>query len=258
MRFTAGALTALLFAATAASASDDITIVSTNKTNGKPAGNSTQYISSDYIRMDDARDSGMIIDSKTGTMTNFDHKKKTYYTTTKKDIEEFNAKMQEEMNSPEGKQGMEFMNKMAAGMSSSVEVKKTGKTRKVGAYNCEEWEVKMTEFSTTKQCVTNEVKFPEHASQAMATFMKGMTGASPFASMAKAGEGMADKMKAIKGFPVATSSTIDIMGNKQTTETEVIEIKRDSLPASTWVVPAGYKQVENPMKEGMERRGRRR
>lgn len=255
MRFTAWALTAFLFVAGAASASDDITIVSKNKTNGKPAGNSTQYFSSDHVRMDDARGSGMIIESKTGTMTTVDNMKKTYYTTTKKDTEEFNAKMQEKMNSPEGKQGMEFMKKMAAGMATSVEVKKTGKTRKVGPYTCEEWEIKQTAFSTMKECVTGEVEFPEHATKGLTTFLEGMKGASPFAPVAKAGESMADKMKVIKGFPVATSTSLDIMGNKQTTETEVIEIKRDSIPASTWEVPAGYKQIENPMKKALEHHG---
>ena len=103
MRFATLTLSALLFAAGTAAASDDLTIVSKHTLNGKPGGTSTSYLTSDHVRM--AQDGGhdIIIDLKTGVMTTLDGAKKTYYTTTKQDMEQFAAKMQEKMNDPEMK-----------------------------------------------------------------------------------------------------------------------------------------------------------
>lgn len=255
MRSTAWTLTALLCAAGAAPASNDFTVVSKNTHNGKPSATTTNYLSDDHARMGSA-EHDVIIDVKAGTMTTIDHQKKTYYTVTKTDIDEMNAKMKEQMSSPEAKKGMEALQGMSAGMAASAEVKKTGETRKVGPYRCEVWEIKMTPYSSMKECVTSEVKYPAHAYEAFKTFGENMRGASPFAPIAKSGESLVDKMKAIQGFPVATSMTSDIMGTKTTTETEVIEISRASIPASTWEIPAGYAKVDNPMKKAFDRQGR--
>ena len=252
MRFAAWTLTALLFAAGAALASDDITIVSKKILNGKPSGNTTNYLSGDHARMEQSGGHATIIDLKTDTMTTLDLVKKTYYTVTKKDMEELNAKMKERMNTPEAKKGMEAMKGMADGMAASYEVKKTGETRRVGSFTCEEWLITMSAMSTMKECVTSEVKYPAHAFEALRSFGESMRASSPFASMAKSGESLGEKMKAIKGFPVATAMTIDVMGNKSTTETEVVEISHSSIPASTWEVPTGYTKIENPMMKAFD------
>jgi hypothetical protein len=107
-------------------------------------------------------------------------------------------------------------------------------------------------MSTMKECVTSEVKYPAHAFEAFRSFGESMRASNPFASTAKSGESLGEKMKAIKGFPVATSMTIDVMGNKSTTETEVVEISHSSIPASTWEVPAGYTKIENPMMKAFD------
>jgi hypothetical protein len=253
MRFTVWMLTALLFAAGAAAASDDMTVISKNVHNGKPAANTTTYLSGDHARMGESGGHEMIVDAKSETMTTLDGAKKTYYTTTKEDMEAFKAKMQERMNSPEAKKGMEAMNGMAQGMADESEVKKTGEKRKVGGYDCEEWVITMTSMSTMKECVSTEVKYPAHAYEAFKAFGARMSGGSPFSSMAKSGESLAEKMRAIKGYPVATSITTDVMGMKTTTEIEVIEISRAPIPASTFEVPAGYTKIANPMLAAFDR-----
>jgi hypothetical protein len=77
MRFPLFTLSALLFAAGTAAASDDLTIVSKHTLNGKPGATSTSYLTSDHVRM--AQDGGheMIIDLKTGVMTTLDGTKKS-------------------------------------------------------------------------------------------------------------------------------------------------------------------------------------
>ncbi|MEP6919293.1 MAG: hypothetical protein ABJC89_26865, partial [Acidobacteriota bacterium] len=67
-----------------------------------------------------------------------------------------------------------------------------------------------------------------------------------------------EKMKAMKGYPVATSMKMDVMGHKTTSESEVIEVRKGSIPASAWEVPAGYTKIDNPMLSAFETRGRHR
>ncbi|GAC1462497.1 MAG: hypothetical protein PVSMB1_13130 [Gemmatimonadaceae bacterium] len=256
MRFATLTLSALLVAAGTAAASDDLTIVSKRTLNGKPGGTSTSYLASDHVRMaEDAVD--LIIDLRTGVMTTLDDAEKTYYTTTKQDMEQFAAKMQEKMNDPEMKKGMEMMGKMSQGMAASIDVKKTGETRTVAGFRCDEWVITMNTFTTMKECVTSELQYPASAFEAYKDYserMKKMM--SGFGAMAKSGAELAEKMKAMKGYPVATSMKMDVMGQKTTSETEVIEVRKGSIPASAWEIPAGYTKIENPMLKPFEDRGR--
>jgi cellobiose-specific phosphotransferase system component IIB len=259
MRFSTLTLTALVFAAGAAGAvvaSDDLTIVSKHTHDGKPAGTSTSYLASDHVRM--AREEGheTIVDLKTGVMTTLDGKKKTYYTITKQDMEQLKVKMQEKMNSPEMKKAMEAMQSMSAGMSTSFDVKKMGTTRKIAGFSCEEWTITMGTLSTIRECVTSELQYPARAWDTYKDFsesMKNMT--SAFGPMAKSGAELAEKLKNMKGFPVASSTVIEVMGNKTTIESEVIEVRKGSIPASAWEIPAGYTKIENPMLKAFEGHG---
>ena len=257
MRFPALTITALLFTAGPALASDDLTIVSKHTHDGKPAGTSTSYLASDHVRM--AREEGneTIVDLKTGVMTTLDGKKKTYYTVTKEDMEQFATKWKERMNDPETKKAMEMMSSMSDSVATSVDVKKTGAMRKVAGYGCEEWTITMGTLSTTKECVTGELQYPVRAWDAYKDFAESMKGMmSGFGPGAKSAAELAEKLKAMKGFPVATSMAVDVMGHKTTMETEVIEVRKGSIPSSAWEVPPGYTKVENPMLKAFEGHGR--
>ena len=67
-------------------------------------------------------------------------------------MEQFAAKMQEKMNDPEMKKGMEMMGKMSEGMAGSIDVKKTGESRTVAGFHCDEWVITMNTFTTMKEC----------------------------------------------------------------------------------------------------------
>ena len=247
----------LLAASCGVLASDDLTVVSKSTLNGKPGGNSTSYMTNDHVRMgqDDGHD--MIIDLKTGVSTTLDHTKKTYYTTTKQDMEQYAAKMKEKMNDPEMKKGMEMMSKMTEGMAGTIEVKKTGESRKVAGFRCEEWVITMNQYTTMKECVTADLQYPARSFDAYKEYSESMKKMmSGFGAMAKSGAELAEKMKAMKGYPVATSMKMDVMGQKTSTESEVIEVRRGSIPASTWEIPAGYTKIDNPMLKAFGSHGR--
>lgn len=259
MRSTTTLLTTtLLFIGTAgaAAASDDLTVVSKLTHNGKSAGTETNYMSADHVRMGRGEGTSTLVDLKSGVMTTLDDKKKTYYSVTKQDLEQMQAKMQEKMNDPQTKKAMEAMQSMTGAMTFTPQVTKTGVTRKIAGFTCEEWSIAMSAMMTTKECVTTELTYPVHAFDGYKEFTKGMQSMmSGFGPIAKSGAELAEKLKAMKGFPVATSSAIDVMGMKQTTESEVIEVRHSEIPASVWEVPAGYTKIENPMLKAFQRHG---
>ena len=256
MRFLLVELTLLAVATTAHAGADDLTIVSSHSNNGAPGAKTTSYMASDHVRMASGDGNETLIDLKTGVMTVLQGKKKTYFTVTKQDLEQLKVKMQERMNDPEMKKGMEFMNGMAGAVAGSYEVKKTGVTRTVAGYSCEEWTIGMAGFSTTRECLTSALQYPAHAFDAFKEFSQTMQSVmGSFGPMAKAGADLAEKLKAMKGFPVATSTVIEIMGTKRSMESEVVEVRRGDIPASAWELPAGYTRVDNPMLKAFDRGG---
>jgi len=160
------------------------------------------------------------------------------------------------MNDPEMKKAMEMMGKMSEGMAGTMDVKKTGATRTVAGFRCEEWAITMGELSTIKECLTSDLQYPVHAFDAYKAYgesMKNMM--SGFGPMAKSGAELAEKMKAMKGFPVSTSMAMAIMGQKTSIESEVVEVRKGPIPASAWEIPADYTKVENPMLKAFDRKG---
>ena len=244
-------------AATRSHAADDLTVISNVSINGKPAGIETSYISNDHIRTSHAGSTDIIINLKTGVMTNIDDKKKTYYEVTKQDMQAMQAKMAEKMNDPKMKQAMAMMQGLSQSMAGTTEVKKTGVSRKVAGFACEEWRISMGQMMTITECVTNDLKYPVQSWAALAEFTESMRKSmSGFGPTAKSGADFAEKMKSIHGFPVASSSTVDAGVVKMTNSSEVTEVRHTAIPNSTWEVPAGFAKVENPMMSAFQEHGR--
>jgi hypothetical protein len=68
---------------------------------------------------------------------------------------------------------------------------------------------------------------------------------------------MFEDLKKMKGFPLAKTTTVDVMGHKSVTTSEVTEIKRSAISASAWEIPAGYTKVDNPMLKSLDRSGKK-
>ena len=107
------------------------------------------------------------------------------------------------------------------------------------------------------ECVTGDLKYPAQTWTALADFNESMRKSmSGFGGSAKSGADFAQKMKSIKGFPVASTTTVDAGAMKTITASEVTEVNRASIPASIWQVPSGFTQVENPALKSLQEHGR--
>jgi hypothetical protein len=141
---------------------------------------------------------------------------------------------------------------MGSSMSASTEVKKTGVSRKIAGFACEEWNISMGAMMNMTECVTNDLKYPVQSWTAMADFSESMRKSmGGFGPNAKGSADFAEKLKTIHGFPLATASTVDAGITKIINATEVTQVSRAAIPASTWNVPAGYTKIDNPMTKAM-------
>jgi len=256
MRITVISLAVLALLAVPAFA-QDLTIVSKVTRDGGAPETATSYLSSDHLRMAQP-DSEVIFDLKSGRMSVLDGKKKTYYIVTKQDFEAMAAKINEQMNSPEMKKAQEQManmppemrQKMEAMMGSmfAFDVQKSGGGRTIAGYKCENWTIKMGQISTTEECMTTELKLPMQLWDTYRSYADSLKSiASAMGPMAKGLANMQEQMKKVKGFPLASSTNVNIMGRKSSSTSEVTSIKSGSIPATAWEIPAGFTQVENPM-----------
>lgn len=259
MRFSLRSLSLLLFVPCAQALAQDLTVTSRVTADKKPPKTTVSYLSQDHVRMAQGDDKETIVDFATGQMTTLDEKNHTYYVTTRQDMDQLAAKMKEQMNSPEMKRAREEMKNVSpeerkkadsamGGMFGSFDVKKTGVVRKIAGYRCENWTITMGEISRTEECLTGELQFPKQAWEMYRGFAESMKSLmASLGPMAKGVAQMQEKFKDMKGYPLATTTTVSIMGNSITTATEVTDVRRGPIPASAWEIPSGYRKVDNPM-----------
>src|SRR6266545_3785318 len=177
-------LAVLGWAAGSSASAQDLTIVSRVTHDGGAPETATSYLSSERIRMAQGEGREAIIDYKLGQMISIDHRKKTYSITTQKDIDEFAARMQEQMNSPEMRQAREAMKDLPPEQRKAIEgfgaglfeVEKVGTSRKIAGYACENWTVTMGKLSRSEECLTTELKFPVQTFDMYKRYMESMRG----------------------------------------------------------------------------------
>ena len=230
-------------------AAGDLTIVYKTMENGKP-GTTTDYFAGTKARMSDDRHD-TIIDTATGTITTVDHQKKEYSQITVAEIEaamkqasaqmEAAMKQQEEAMKNMPPALREKMQKMSGGglMGSMTVTKGTG-TRQVAGYTTTPYVMTMGEMARTEIWTTTGVQPSmdpgqlERLRNLMNPAMKGMGNA-------------AEEFKKIQGFPLASTSTVKVLGKTVETTKEATEVKTSPVDPSVFAIPAGYKKIESPM-----------
>jgi hypothetical protein len=237
VRIAVMALAGAAVAGSAQAASDDLTIVSTVNAGKGASLTSTQYISAGRIRTSSG-ESDTIFDASTGRVVILNNKKKEYFEFTRDELAEamrgFEAQMQ---------QAGPLMEKMMGGPLGEVTFKKTGVSRKVAGYACDEYTIAMGETLRYDVCAAPALPPPPHYFDALK---------SPFAvmgPMSRRFDRVFEEMKKIKGFPVAMNSSIKVMTVRSEMKSEVTDIKKGPVPASSFEIPAGYKKKDSPFKK---------
>jgi hypothetical protein len=237
MRHRVRAIVFLLFAAGPAVFAEDLTIVSRVSVGKGAPATSTQYISNGRIRTSNT-ETDTLFEAATGRVVVINHSKKEYYEFTRDQMaaamKQFEAQM---------KQAGPLMEKMMGGAMGEVTVRKTGASRKVAGYDCDEYTVSMGENLRYDVCAAPALQPPAQYYDALK---------SPFAAMgpvARRFERTFDEMKKIKGFPVAMNSSVKVMMVTNEMKSEVTEVRKGPIPESAFAIPTTYKRKDSPFRQ---------
>jgi Holliday junction resolvase RusA-like endonuclease len=135
-------------------------------------------------------------------------------------------------------------------MKMTVKVAPNGQTKKVGQWNCTGYEatismmmmpMKMTIWAST------DVPFD------LDNYQEKVYGNVLKAQMMMDDAALAE-MKKVKGLWIATQMTMEMMGAKMNTTTEVTEISKKTPDASVYAVPAGYKKTDKLSAASLQKR----
>lgn len=170
----------------------------------------------------------MILRFDTKKIWNIDMEKKTYFETDTETMKEM-AKMGKAMMGDAGKTSLEF--------------KKTGKTKKIKNWSC-------YEVSAKNAMMTNSIWLSEDLPYGIDTYHKFYKNIPEFEELAES----IYNSKELKGYPVANEVEMNIMGMQIKSSSELISIKEKDIPSSTFNLPTGLEKVDNPM-NNMKRPG---
>jgi hypothetical protein len=127
------------------------------------------------------------------------------------------------------------------------DVTATGRSETVGGFRCSIWEVALDGVKDHEVCAAAPGSLPGGAEvlktmREMGELMKGLTEGLGQMAQGAATDTWADLAK-INGVPILTR---DFENGKATSETRVSVIRSESVPASTFEVPKGYKERKMP------------
>ena len=150
--------------------------------------------------------------------------------------------------SEEEKQEMQEYMQMAKGMMNfEITVTPTSESKKINKWNCKKYNqvVKMgmgpinSEIWATEELEMDYELFAQYSTAMMAT--------KP--GFSDSFEKAVEEMKKIKGVPVLTKTTMNMMGMQMNSTQELIEFKQTKAPAGTFDIPKGYKKSQSPFEQ---------
>jgi hypothetical protein len=233
-------LSVLALSTLALSASAEDLTITFKATDG---GSATHYFSKDRIRMNNGR-TDTILEFSSGKIINIDNQKKEYSEMTVAEIDEAMKGMAAQMDQAMAGMPPQVREKMAGmmgGAAAEVTVTK-GATRTIAGYACQTYTIAMGAKMTQESCNSTALVPPfdpanfQKLSRVSFPMMQGM-------------DAMIKKMAEIQGIALMNHMTLNMMGHKTETSMEATEIKKGAIPAEAFAVPAGYKQVQPPIKK---------
>ena len=176
---------------------------------------------------------GSIVDLKKGVIYIINHNEKSYIESTLP--LDFSKLLPAEMAA------------MAQGMMKmTVTVSPNGQTKTIGSWPCKGYDVTMQMMMMPMKMAvwaTTEVPFD------LNKYMEKTYGAQ-LAAQLRLDDAAIAEMKKIKGYWIASETTMEMMGAKIRTTSEVVEMTKKTPPAGVYTVPAGYKKQDKlSMKE---------
>lgn len=204
----------------------------------------TTWISSNKIR-NDGEEGSVILRLDQGKIYFINHSKKTYAEMPMEMGKMIDEKIKQSME----EEGMEEEDQQAAmgmmqGMTQmKITITPTSEKKKIGNWNCQKYNQDLVTFMGPMKgeiWATEDLKIDYDLYNKYLAAMMGKGGMfGDFMNQ------IATEMKKIKGIPVLTITTAEMMGASIKTTQELIEYKEGTAPAGHFEIPKGYKKSES-------------
>jgi hypothetical protein len=218
-----------------AALAQNMTLHSTETTNGKPS-DVTTYMTANALRRNSSDGNDFIVKLDEGKLITIDNKKKTYSEVTLQQLQDMMATLTGGQNLPP--EAVAMMKKMMGGSGSGdFTVTKVGPGETIAGYATDKYEV--TGPMNMEIMAAPDLKAPPQYWDALRARMP----ANPLFDMGQ----MFEQMKKINGWPMKQTTTMKIMGRETTSTNVVNSVDKSPIPASTFDPPAGYRKVDFAM-----------
>lgn len=204
----------------------------------------TTWISTNKIR-NDGEEGSVILRLDQGKIYFINHSKKTYAEMPMEMGKMIDEKIKQSME----EEGMEEEDQQAAmgmmqGMTQmKITITPTSEKKKIGNWNCQKYNQDLVTFMGPMKgeiWATEDLKIDYDLYNKYMAAMMGKGGMfGDFMNQ------IATEMKKIKGIPVLTITTAEMMGASIKTTQELIEYKEGTAPAGHFEIPKGYKKSES-------------
>jgi hypothetical protein len=198
----------------------------------------TTTVSGEKARVDQGKDTSIIIDNKSDMVYLLDHKHKRYLAF---NLGEAKSQMDQAMGElqGQGEQSAQMAAMMQGMMQFKAEVKGTSKKKKIGKWNCRKYNVSMNvamSRTASEIWATTDIQIdPAFYQKIRNSTMLNMPGVKD----------MLKEFEKIKGVTVLSISSSTVMGSAVKSKEELLEIRKTKIPAKTFSVPDGYKKAKN-------------
>jgi hypothetical protein len=185
----------------------------------------------------DSPDNSMIMMFDKGKMVMLDHEKKTYM--------EMPMDLSSEMPGTEemDEEDMAAMQGMMQNMGKTkISVQSTGQKKTLNGWKCNKYILTMTTMMGTNSMeiwATEDLKIDPNL---YTKFSSSMSASNPM--MQNMAGSLNEEMKKIKGVQVLSTSTQNIMNQKVSSSTELLEFKSGKAPSNLFEIPAAYKKTK--------------
>lgn len=202
----------------------------------------TVWITPDKMRSDNEKQS-VIMRLDKGIIFFVDHAQKTYSEMPMDMGQMMGSRMKEEMGEEVSEEDMEGFMAMAKGMMKmKITVTPTGEKKRINKWNCQKYIQKLETMmgpTISEIWATEDLKMDY---ELYAKFSAGLMGMQP--GFKEFLNDMLEEMKKIKGVPVLTTTTVNMMGASMKSLQELLEFKEETAPAGIFDLPKGYKKTE--------------
>lgn len=214
---------------------EDLTLVSTvTPRKGSPV-TITHYLSANKVRTGNG-DTETVIDFASGKLVTINNRKGEYSETTMDEIREAMEQLEASMA------GNPVMEKVM-GKAGEVTVQRGTTPRKIAGYDTEHYILTLGDNFREEVWAAPALTPPAQYFDARNAMYAAM------GPMGRRFQKMGDEMRKIKGFPLATATSIKMMMTTQESTSEVSEVRKGPIPASAFEVPAGFKKVDTPFRK---------